>query len=214
MRFTRFRSVLAVGAGLAAASGFLVGSPAAAGGQVLKSPRVSVGSAAPAAPRPVCGTRQLQGPSTPPRGAVVVPAGDDSSLTLNAPHTTYWFAPGVHTIGSSASSQIRPSSGDTYIGGPGAVLSGQNINNFAFVGSSSPLTVDVTIEYLTVENFTPIFNNGAVNQNTNPDWTFKNDTITDNSPGAGVVLGTNNLITHSCLSDKVSTASTPRPVWT
>lgn len=197
----RYRSVLAMVAGLAAAGGFLVGPTATATGQVLTTPRVAAGAAAPVRPDPVCGTRQLQGPSVPPRGAVVVPAGDDSSLTLNAPATTYWFAPGVHTIGSSASSQIRPSSGDTYIGGPGAVLSGQNIDNFAFVGSSSPLTVDVTIEYLTVEGFTPIFNNGAVNQNSNPDWTFKYDTITDNSPGAGVVLGTNNLIAHSCLSD-------------
>ena len=52
--------------------------------------------------------------SSPPAGAVTIPAGDDSgtppaeSFTVQA-NTTYWFAPGIHTIGSGEfSNSFRP----------------------------------------------------------------------------------------------------------
>src|SRR3954466_12583687 len=43
----------------------------------------------------VCGSSLLDGgPSSPPPGAVSVPAGDNSGVTFTTPGTTYWFAPG------------------------------------------------------------------------------------------------------------------------
>ena len=177
-----------------------LGSGVAAAEQAPQPSPSQYQTAAPTQPTRVCGTGQLNGPSSPPPGAKTVPAGDDSSLILNSPNTTYWFAPGTHTVGASTTSGIRPSSGDTYLGAPGAVLSGQGIDEFAFFGGSSPATKNVTIEYLTIKDFQPPFNGGTVNGGADPDWTFKYDTVTDNSLGAGVILGTNNVLAHSCMS--------------
>src|SRR5580704_19640229 len=76
------------------------------------------------------------GPSSPPRGAIVIRAGDDSGTVLAhnwtiQPHTTYWFAPGRHTLGTGQFSQIIPSDGDTFIEAPGAILDGQHANLYA-----------------------------------------------------------------------------------
>src|SRR5579862_9584331 len=51
-----------------------------------------------------------------PSGAVTVPAGDNGSFNFSTPNTTYWFAPGTHTLGSGAEGQIQPADGDTYVG--------------------------------------------------------------------------------------------------
>ncbi len=143
----------------------------------------------------------LAGPSTAPAGAVTVPAGDDSpyfeqpfvySLPAN---TTYWFAPGVHTIGTSQYGQIDPSAGDTFMGAPGAILSGQGVNDAAFEQTAT----GVTIEYLTIENFVPGADSIAVNHDTGPNWTIKYNTIKDNT-GAGVGLGTHDVVEDNCLT--------------
>jgi len=143
----------------------------------------------------------LAGPSTPPAGAVTVPAGDDSpyfeqpyvySLPAN---TTYWFAPGLHTIGTSQYGQIDPATGDTFIGAPGAVLSGQGVNAAAFEQTAT----GVTVEYLTIEDFVPGADSIAVNHDTGANWTIKYDTIKDNT-GAGVGLGTNDVVESNCLT--------------
>ena len=64
--------------------------------------------------------------------SVTVPAGNNSNLSLDSPNTTYWFAPGTHTLGNGEYNQIIPANGDTYMGGPGAVIDGQNLNDYAF----------------------------------------------------------------------------------
>lgn len=154
-------------------------------------------------PAKICGdTSLLNGPATAPGGAVTVAAGDNSATTFNTPNTTYWFAPGTHTLGSSQYGQIQPGQGDTYIGAPGAILSGQGENDFAFVASyQAPFVTNVTIENLTIENFIPPGSQGAVNQNAGPNWTFKNNTIEYNAPGAGLFLGTNDVATDNCLTE-------------
>jgi hypothetical protein len=164
-------------------------------------------SAAPANPAAtnaeICNnSSELSGPSTAPSGAVTVAAGDNSSTTLNTPNTTYWFAPGTHTIGTSQYSQIDPGVNDTYIGAPGAILSGQGKNDFAFVSNyEAPYDTGVTIEYLTIEDFIPPGSGGAVNQNGGPGWTIENDTIEDNIPGAAMMLGTDGVIQDNCLTE-------------
>jgi parallel beta-helix repeat protein len=152
----------------------------------------------------VCGSAVLDGPSTPPAGAVVVPAGDNSAMTPNyanpgfsVPNTTFWFAPGVHTLGAGVYSQIQPGQGDVYIGAPGAIISGQNINQSAFVGTAA----NVTIEYLTVEDFASVEGQMVVNHDGGSNWTIANNTIEDNTGGAGVGLGPNTVVKHNCLTD-------------
>ena len=150
----------------------------------------------PAPPVSVCGNAALlAGRSVPPSGAVKVPAGDDSQYDW-VPDTTYWFAPGKHTIGSSESDQIQPADGDTFLGAPGAILSGQGINQFAFTGTS----VNVTIKYLTIEDFVPLGSEAAVNRDSGKGWLISHDTIQDNSPGAGLMIGSDNTVTYACLT--------------
>ena len=48
------------------------------------------------------------------------------------------------------------------MGAPGAVLSGQNVNEYAFIGGDQDIADEnVTIEYLTIENFDPSNQGGA-----------------------------------------------------
>ncbi|MGO9341387.1 MAG: hypothetical protein ACLP6E_02530, partial [Acidimicrobiales bacterium] len=137
------------------------------------------GGAPPTPPVEICGNQSvLAGPSGPPAGAVTVPAGNNASVTLNKANTTYWFAPGTHTLGNGQYNQIIPSDGDTYIGGPGAVIDGQNLNDYAFTQQAT----DVTIEYLTIENFGQAGGNQnefVVNHDSGSGWTVKYNTIQD-----------------------------------
>jgi len=144
----------------------------------------------------ICGSSILNGPSSAPGGATTVPAGDNSAFSFSA-STTYWFAAGTHTIGNSVFSQIQPAAGSVFTGAPGAILSGQGINHFAFTGTQG----NVTIEYLTIEDFAPPGGQGAVNINGNPDWTVEYDTIQDNVPGAAMMLGSNSVTEYNCLTE-------------
>jgi hypothetical protein len=137
-----------------------------------------------------------------PAGAVTVSAGDNSSFNFSTPDTTYWFAAGTHTLGTSTGDQIDPADGDTYIGAPGAVLDGQNVNQYAFIGNYQDLgDENVAIEYLTIENFHPNQGGGAVNGNGNNGWTEKYDLMKDNSPGAAMMLGGDNVVSDNCLTE-------------
>ena len=93
--------------------------------------------------------------------------------------------------------QIQPGTGSTFIGAPGAVLDGRQANDFAFADNAP----DVTISYLTIENFGPPggnFNQGAVNANSAPGWTIDHTTIQGNA-GAGVMLGSRDTLLYDCL---------------
>jgi hypothetical protein len=154
------------------------------------------GPAVPAAR--VCGNNSILGggPTSPPHGAVVVRAGNDSSVDWGKARTTYWFAPGRHTLGGSVYAQVIPGPGSRYIGAPGAVLDGRNVNAIAFGGD----VPRVTIEYLTIENFIAPGNQGAVNASGAAGWVIKYDTVQDIVPGTAVYAGTNAVIEHDCLT--------------
>jgi hypothetical protein len=145
----------------------------------------------------ICGSSSLNGPSSPPGGAVTVPAGDNSGFTFTTPGATYWFAAGTHTLGSGQFAQIDPGSNSTFTGAPGAVLDGQGLNQFAFAGSAT----GVTIEYLTIQDFKPPGAQGAVNINGEPGWTITHSTLQDNLPGAATMVGTGNVITGNCMTE-------------
>src|SRR5262249_6066386 len=121
----------------------------------------SGGTASSAPPAQICGNSGiLDGPSTASSGAVVVPAGDNSSLANSwslAPNTTYGFAPGVHPTGTSQYAQLTPENNDVFVGAPGAVIDGQGVNQYAFTQHAT----GVTIKYLTIRNFVSPLNEGV-----------------------------------------------------
>ena len=176
------------------------GTPATAGTQPSATGTPLKDTGAPA-PTRVCGNDTVLGggPGSAPRGAVVVPAGLDSSVDFSQPDTTYWFAPGTHTLGSGQYMQIVPGNGSSFIGAPGAVLDGRHENNYAFGGYAR----DVTISYLTIKDFGAHGGNqnqGAVNNDSGTGWKISHSTITSNA-GAGVMLGSNDTLTYDCLMD-------------
>ena len=158
-------------------------------------------------PVPICGNASvLTGPASAPPGAVIVPSGDNAAVfespSTTEPDKTYWFAPGVHTLGPNEFGQIIPSTGDTFIGAPGATLDGQGLNQSAFDGKAT----GVTIEYLTIEDFNPPGGQGAVNHDSGTDWTIERNTIQDNgdtpNSGAGgaLMMGSGDSYSYNCLS--------------
>jgi hypothetical protein len=150
-----------------------------------------------APPASICTSQPWNnGPTSVPSGAVPVPAGDNSSVNFSQNNTTYWFAPGVHTLGTGQYSQIGAGNNASYVGAPGAIIDGQGLNNYAFSGNAT----GVTIRYLTVRNFTSPRDEGVVNHNSGGSWTFEYDNFHDNSGGA-VFLGSNNTLRYSCLKN-------------
>jgi Right handed beta helix region len=154
----------------------------------------------------VCGNDAILagGPKSPPKGAVVIRAGNNSGTAIAQnwtiqPNTTYWFAPGTHTLGTGPYGQIVPANGDTFIGAPGAVLDGRRSNLYAFTQKAR----NVTIRYLTIKNFgvrEGSSGQGVVNHDEGSGWHIDHVTVQD-SAGAGVMLGPRNVLAFSCLKD-------------
>ena len=135
------------------------------------------------------------------KAGVVLPAGVHSYPAYELrPHTVYYLLPGVH-IGS-----LMADTDDAFVGGFShgvpAVLSGDYSGlHWAIDSDSSDQDQPgVTIEYLTIEKYQPDGNAGAVNQDSNTGWMVQYNTITLNAPGAGVVLGADNVLRDNCLT--------------
>ena len=162
---------------------------------------VNAAAAAPTTPpAQVCGNADLlTGPATAPDGAVVVPKGDNTDVDFSVAGETYWFAPGEHTLGTGMYSKIVPGPDSTFIGGPGAVLTGKNINLYAFESDAE----NVTISYLTIRDFgegQSNFDQGVVNHGIADGWVVEHSTIVNND-GAGVMLGSDSVLRYNCLKD-------------
>lgn len=151
-------------------------------------------------PARVCGNATLlDGPSTPPAGAITVLAGQHSTMSFRAAGATYWFAPGRHTFTAHPDANIVAGEGATFVGAPGAVIDGQNVNRFAFTGFAS----GVTVRHLTIRNFGSGLQNqnaGVVNHDSGSDWLVERNTISDND-GAGVMIGSGTVVRSNCLKD-------------
>ena len=144
------------------------------------------------------GPRPLPGELSPSRRAITA-APLSRTPGPCSPDTTYWFAPGKHTLGTGQFSQIIPANGDTFIGAPGAILDGQHQNLYAFTQPAR----NVTIRYLTIQNFGARGDSGGqgvVNHDQGSDWHIDHVTVQD-SAGAGVMLGSGNVLAYSCLKD-------------
>lgn len=156
-------------------------------------------AATPQAPTPVCG-QVKPGPSAAPPGAVTVDPAVVMDLTTKVaaspPGTTFWLAPGKHTLGTYEYSQIQPKDRDVFLGAPGAVLDGSNANRYAFTGTAS----DVTIQGLTVRGFVAPANEGVVNHDSGNGWILADNTIEDNR-GAALMAGAHQQVRGNCLRD-------------
>lgn len=149
----------------------------------------------------VCGNTSIlgAGPTKQPKGAIVVRAGNNSRVQWGKRHVTYWFAPGVHTLGRGQYSQIDPGNNSRFVGAPGAVINGQHLNNYAFGGRAN----SVTISYLTIKDFGKRggnFDQGVVNVDSATGWTIDHSLIRDNA-GAGVMLGRWDRLSYDCLKN-------------
>ena len=166
--------------------------------------QITVAPATP--PAQICGSSILTNPNGPPSGATIVPAGDNTNVNFAVPGTTYYFLAGTHTLGSSQYGQIIPGSNSTFIGAPGAVLDGQYLNNIAFNGSAT----NVTIQYLNIQHFGQPprlingqwqygnLNNFVVYGGAGDSWTIQYNTIANNH-GAGVDPGNHGVVSYNCL---------------
>jgi Right handed beta helix region/Carboxypeptidase regulatory-like domain len=155
-------------------------------------------------PAQICGNDTILGggPTSPPDGAITVPAGDNTDMhfVFRTPNATFWFAPGIHTLGDSEFGQIIPGSGTTFVGAPGAIIDGQRINRFAFTKLPDAPSTNVTIRYLTIRNFVSPLDQGVVNHDSQSGWTIEYNTVQYNE-GGGVFLGSNNVMRYNCLAD-------------
>jgi len=132
---------------------------------------------------------------------MVLPTGKHSYASYQLqPRTVYYLLPGTHIGGFDADKD------DVFVGGRfhgmPTVLSGsysvggQAIDSNPSIGNQS----GVTIEYLTIEKFTPDPNAAAINQEANTGWIIRYNTITLNVPGAGVIAGADNVLKDNCLT--------------
>ena len=135
----------------------------------------------------------------PPDGAVVVEPVDNGVQKATAEHpsgTTFWLAPGTHTLGEDQFGQVMPKNGNTYLGAPGAVLDGRDRNRYAFTGDAD----DVVIRNLTVVNFVAPRDEGVVNHDSGDGWVIEHNTIENNS-GAALMAGVGQVVRGNCLRD-------------
>lgn len=140
------------------------------------------------------------GPRAAPAGAVTVDPTVDGALSeltmANPPGTTFWLAPGRHTLTTDLYGQVIPKDGNSYLGAPGAVLDGQGRNLFAFTQPAR----EVTIRYLTIQGFAAPHNQGVVNHDSGEDWVIEHNTIQRND-GAAMMAGARQRIVGNCLRD-------------
>ena len=115
-------------------------------------------------------------------GSVSVFPGDSIQGLVNAypPGTTFLIKAGVHR-----NQQVTPKTGDSFIGEPGAVLSGEGISEFAFGGGGS----GVTVQGLVIENYAPPVRTGVIRRGGGAyDWLVKDNEIRRNG-GVGIAAG-------------------------
>ena len=131
------------------------------------------GSGAPTSPPAlICGNHSiLDGPATAPAGAVSVPAGDNSSLNP-APNKTYWFAPGVHTLGTGQYGQIIPETTTLHrCTGRGASTARARTTTRS---PSTPRRHDLVPDHPQLHVAAP--DEGVVNHDSGDGWTIANNT--------------------------------------
>jgi hypothetical protein len=142
----------------------------------------------------ICGTT-IGVPQAPDGAVIVAPGTDLSASTRNSPPgTTFWLSPGRHTLASDQFGQVIPKDGNVYLGAPGAVLDGQEINRAAFTQQAA----DVVIRGLTIRGFVADQDQGVVNHDSAPRWIIEGNVIEENG-GAAMMAGNGQQVRGNCL---------------
>jgi hypothetical protein len=135
------------------------------------------------------------------RGVVVAADRRDYASYQLQTRTVYYLLPGAHIGSFMADAQ------DSFVGGyyrgRTSVLSGAYSASESWAidsNSSAGNQSGVTIEYITIEKYRPNDNSAAVNPDSNTGWTIRNNLITLNVQGAGVILGAENVLTDNCMT--------------
>ena len=130
-----------------------------------------------------------------------MPPGKHSYASYQlAPDTVYYLLPGTH-VGT-----FQANRNDAFVGGRSAWYACRSVRRLLRVPlghrleHSSGNEPGVTIEYLTIEKFQPRADAAAINQSANTNWTLRDNTITLNAPGAGVIANANNVLEHNCMT--------------
>jgi hypothetical protein len=150
-------------------------------------------------PARICGNAGvLDGPATAPAGSVRVNPGENlqDRTAAHVAGTVFWLAPGRHTLTDNIYDNVRPKDANVYVGAPGAVLDGRRINRFAFTADAR----NVIIRHLTITGFEAPTNQAVVNTDGGTGWMVERNLITGNR-GAGVLLGSSNVVRGNCLKD-------------
>ncbi len=154
-------------------------------------------SAPPPGTASVCANR-ASGPGSAPEGSITVDpeiTGDLAVKTRVSPAgSTFWLAPGTHTLGTDQFDQVAVKDGNTYVGAPGAIVEGQGENQYAFTTPAQ----NVTIRHLTIRGFVPPQDQGVVNHDSGDGWVIEDNTIEDNK-GAGLMAGSRQQMRRNCL---------------
>jgi Periplasmic copper-binding protein (NosD) len=132
-------------------------------------------------------------------GVVLRPETADYQNWQLKPNTVYYLAPGMHYGSFSANT------GDVFVGGyangVGSTLDGQYSRRTAI---DSNITVgeqkNVTIEYLTIQRFTPLVDQTAINQTGAGGWKLVRSTVSDNVPGGGMFAASDSVLKGNCLT--------------
>lgn len=142
----------------------------------------------------VCGT--TVGVPTAPAGAEIIQPGTDlTSRTTSSPAgSTFWLAPGTHTLSSDQFGQVMPKDGNVYLGAPGSVLDGRGINRAAFTTAAK----DVVIRGLTIRGFVAERDQGVVNHDSGDRWIIEGNVI-ENNEGAALMAGAGQQVLGNCL---------------
>lgn len=152
-------------------------------------------------PARICGAASLRGPARPPKGAVVVHPHQqlDAVVARHRAGTTFWLASGRYVLRGGGFAQVDPKDHDRIIGGPHVVLDGRRIDHYAFGGTAR----GVRLEHLIVVNFgislTDDQSEGVVNHDAGHHWSMSALSVRNNG-GAGVFLGTGDVVRDSCLA--------------
>jgi parallel beta-helix repeat protein len=133
-------------------------------------------------------------------GVVLAAGRNDYPSYKLEPSTVYYLLPGTHIGGFQADKNDAFVGG--YANGVTSVLTGNYTEGGQAIDSNSTdgNQGGVTIEYLTIEKYSPDTDAAAINQEADTGWTIRYDTITLNVPGAGAILGADNVLADSCLT--------------
>ena len=172
------------------------------GDPILRSPYTYTGRAGPY-PSGTPGLPTFGAPGTDfpeaTAGTVLPPETADYQNWQLSPHTVYYLAPGMHHGSFSANA------GDVFVGGyadgVGSTLDGQYSRKTAIDSNiATGEQRNVTIQYLTIQEFTPYVDQTAINQTGAGGWRLLNSTVTRNVPGGGMFAASDNVLEANCLT--------------